>query len=293
MLLTTRFLSAATLALITGTVATAQPGDREAPLRGPQIRDAGQPDTGRPARPAQGDEAAKRPVEMPFQAYIAALRSLERGEDESLRLTPDQASEIRELNQAHRESMREFMAEHEETIRELRQIAMDPQALNRMRNQRNERPGAPDAADDGMNDGEDTAERPQQMRQRPQRAPGGERTREQVREQAGERDGMEPVEAAASEHSPEDRAAAREKLRALMLSAPQDKESKKSLFGILTQPQRERIEAAVQAQHNRVAPGARPDQPRMIRPGAPAGENTPARVRPDRGTDRPARPARD
>lgn len=289
----TRFLSAAALALITGSALAVQPQTENAPLRGPQVRDAGRPDRGQPA-----DEMAQKQIELPFQAYVAALRSLQRGEDESLRLTAEQAQQIRQINQAHREATREFMEQHREEIQNLRRVSgeREPMAPDA-------RPGQRPQTEDGADRPRRQMDRPQQREQNREGAREGAREggregareggRENARPGAGEgqtRDGMQP-ERGNPQHTPEERAKAAERLRELMLTAPQDKESKKQLMGVLTKAQQERVEAAIEAQRQRIREGRPPaaeDRP-GVREGQPQRGNPDGRARPGAEGERPQR----
>lgn len=268
----TPMIAAATLLLAAGSALAHQPQRerqqaREAErtvLRGPQV-DAQTQDAGRPDK--EGDEAmSPRRVELPFSVYVAHLRSLERGEDESLRLSPEQAQQVRTLAQEHREAIREFMEEHRETIRELRQISGE-----RAEGWQNQRPNQerPNQNRPNQRRDADNENRPQRDADRPQRV----RDREQTR------DTMQPADReqrrqAGETYTPEQRAEARDKLHALMASAPGDKAMREKLMGVLTDAQRERVEAAIaarirmqQAGEGEGRPDARPGQRPAARPG--------------------------
>ncbi|MEO0716730.1 MAG: hypothetical protein AAFY58_07055 [Planctomycetota bacterium] len=79
-------------------------------LRGPKVEDAGPPGV-----PEKFGEAMQRPAgeagqRVPMRAYTRALRSLRDAEDESLRLSPEQAESIREVMLAYRDDVREALA---------------------------------------------------------------------------------------------------------------------------------------------------------------------------------------
>jgi hypothetical protein len=304
----TRIITLAALALLAGAAAAHQDqgGASEPParraddptlLRGPRVNNAERPDRGQHARErardrdgqAMDDAEAPRPVAMPFQAYLAALRSLQRGEDQSLRLTPEQAEQMRAIAAEHREAMQAFMEEHRAEIDELRAVIGE----NRVR--RADQANAPRSDQDAKAaNAEDT---------RPIRARNTERRRVSPQDANTEpTDTMQPADQPASapgRHSPEDRAAAREKLRELMASGVQEQRSRNRLLAVLTDAQRERVEAAVKAQAERVhdaragdraRPGAarRPDAPARDAAGAnprraPADQNRAERTR--RGRD--------
>lgn len=275
---TTRFLTAAALALITGSALAVQPQRENAPLRGPKVQDAGQPN--RTAQPAD-EMTAQKKVDMPFMAYVAALRSLQRGEDESLRMTPQQTEQVRTINQEHRAANEQYMEEHREEITNLRTAAgerapADPDDRPAQRRQ---------GQGEGQGQGQDGAERPAT---RPQRNQEGGQDRPQ-RER--NRDGMQPENADAPRLTPEERAKAAERLREIMVSAPADAESKKKLMNVLTKEQIERVEVAIEAQRQRIREG-RPAE--VDRPQRPAGQEgrrpgNPDAQRPGQTGERPAR----
>jgi hypothetical protein len=263
---TTRFLTTAALVLITGSALAVQPQTEDAPLRGPQVRDAGKPD--QTAQPAD-EMAAQKKIELPFMAYAAALRSLQRGEDESLRLTAEQTEQVRTISQEHREAMRAYMEEHQEEIAQLRVISGEPGPGM----DREARPGQRPQGEEG-----DNPERPRR-----------EQVRERVQERRDQnRDGMQPEEGDRPRHSPEERAKAAERLRELMTAAPADAESKKKLMGVLTKEQQERVEAAVEAQRQRIREG-RPAGPEGRRPGNPDAARPASAGEGERPVRRPAR----
>jgi hypothetical protein len=286
---TTRFLTAAAVALITGSALAVQPQTENAPLRGPKVQDAGKPD--RSAQPAD-EMAAQKKIEMPFMAYVAALRTLQRGEDESLRMTPEQAEQIRAINQEHRAANEQYMEEHREELAKLRAASgergpMDPDARPAQRRQ-----GQGQGQGQGEGQGQDGAERPAA---RPQERPARNQEGGADRPQRN-RDGMQPENADAPRPSPEERAKAAERMREIMLNAPGDAESKKKLMNVLTKPQIERIEVAIEAQRQRIREGRPPiaDQPQ--RPAGQEGRRpaNPDAQRPGQTGERPAsRPARE
>lgn len=280
---TFRITTAAALAVLTGSAFGMQPASesgRERPardrtvLRGPD--DAGRPDRGdRPAdRPGRNAEAARPAGEPGFQMIAMALRGLQRSDDETLRLTDDQTAQIRAITAEHREAMQQFVEEHKDEIAKIRAVAGE------------DRPARfgqrPDAAP--AEDGADRPQRPNARRagdrpQRPADAPGMD-------------DEMGDAPAPQGEFTPEQRAEAREKLRAMMEAAPHEKEAKKKLMAVLTEPQQARVKEIIEAQAERVRERAQGDRPgvrpqRDARPTEVAPDAAPAdRARPG---DRPVR----
>ncbi len=267
---TTRILTAATLAMMTGS-ALAQTQTQNAPLSGPRVQDAGKPDAAKP-----GEAAAQKKIELPFAAYTLALRSLQRGDDETLRLTPEQAQRVRTINQEHQEAMRPYLEEHREEIAELSRVSGERIP--------------------GLEGPEREGRQPQRPREDGARPRPGERPdadparREQVRERMQERreqnrDTMHPEETDRARPSPEERAKAAERLRELLTAAPADKQSKEKLRAVLTKEQQARVEAAIEAQRQRIREG------RPAGPGGPEGrgERRPGGPEGERPARRPAR----
>lgn len=289
---TARILTAATLAVLTGSALAAQPAresGRERPaddrtvLRGP---DAGLPDRGgRAERAAEQARAAANPG---FQMIAMALRGLERSDDETLRLTDTQKEQIRAITAEHREAMRKFMEEHKDEIAKLRAAAGEDRPARFA-----DRPGAaPRDGGDGAEEGEDA--RLQRVRDR-RPADGADRPRRPI-DAPPPRDGMddEMDDAPADRMPPEQRLEARAKLRAFMADAPHEQEAKRKLMDVLTQPQKDRVTEIMKAQAERLRDRARGDAPanrpgRDARPTEVKPDGAPAeRVRPAEG-DRPAR----
>jgi hypothetical protein len=218
-----RFMSAAAIVLASG-AAFAQSGSTV--LGGPDVK---QTETAQP-----GAERAERPV--PFMAHVIALRMM--GRDEALRPTPEQAEQIRALVDERTAEVREFVEAHKEELAALRQQAGLP-----------DRPG-PDEAPEG----------------RPQRRGGEEGTpADRLRGRADRRgpqgEGMEhegpmdgPMGGPPEQREPAtpEQAAAREKLRALMESAADDKAYTQRLLGILTEPQKAGLAAAIEQGRERM-----------------------------------------
>lgn len=285
----TPLIAGVCLVLAAGAAAAYEPekesgGSEKTVLEGPRI-DTKPGDAGRPDAGMDEPERAER-AEPPFAVYVMHLRSLQRGDDESLRLTDEQAERVRAIAQEHRAAVRAYMEEHREEIRRLRQVS-------------GERPGPGEGPARRMN--ERGAERPAARpgrggdagdEARPERDQN--QNRERARERVQTRDGMQPVERNNADErgpSPEQRAAARERLYKLLSDAPGDKAMREKLLGVLTEAQRERVEAAVAArmrmQHageDEGRPGARPGQ----RPDArPAEGERPARRPAQRREGRP------
>lgn len=265
---TTRILTAAAIALVTGS-AIAQ--TQNAPLRGPTVRDAGKPDSAQPT-----EAADQKKIELPFASYALAVRALQRSEDEALRLTPEQAELVRAISQQHREAMREYLDEHKEEIAQLREISGE-----REPGQREGRPGQRPREDGARPDG---AERREQVRERVQ----------ERREQ--NRDTMHPEDGDRPQYTPEERAKAAQRLRELLTAAPADKLSKEKLQAVLTKEQQARVEVAIEAQRQRIREG-RPLAPEgregrsERQPGGPEGrgERQPGGPEGERPARRPAR----
>lgn len=297
-----RIITAATIAVLTGSAFGMQPAKesgRERPardrtvLRGPD--DAGRPDRGdRPAdRPERAAEQARAAANPGFQMISMALRGLQRSDDTTLHLTDDQTAQIRIITAEHREAMQKFMEEHKEEIAKIRAVAGE------------DRPARfgqrPDAAP-----GEDGADRPlrpgarpgDRSGDRPGARPGADRP-----QRPADAPGMDDMDAPAgvdNEFTPEQRAEAREKLRAMMEAAPHEKEAKRKLMAVLTKPQQARVKEIIQAQADRIRERAQGDMPgarqrRDARPtevapdAAPADGARPGNRPGNRSGDRPIR----
>lgn len=289
---TTPLIAGVLLALAGGPAGAYEPenesgASEKTVLGGPRV-DARPGDAGRPddaPENAMDETMRAERVEPPFTMYLMHLRSLQRGEDESLRLTDEQTESIRAIAQEHRESVREYLMEHREEIRRLREVSGERPgwAAGRRANDRdNARPiGRPDARPARGGEAEEDA--------RPAREDAGERP-ERARERVRARDGMQPVERNNTDRpdaTPEQRAEARDRLFKLLGAAPGDKESREKLLGVLTEAQRERVEAAVATRMAAGGPDDRPD----ARPGQ-RGDERPGARRPGARPDDAERPAR-
>lgn len=127
-------------------VAFAEPASSEPVLQGPKVNDGGVPGTRRNFGDGQSSDLkqrlADRPIpQMEFMRAIGALR--DEKTPENLRLTDDQQTKIKAINQEFEQSMREFRQAHKGEFEEMRGEFGD-----RGRPQRG--PGKPDADGEPM-----------------------------------------------------------------------------------------------------------------------------------------------
>lgn len=164
---------------------------------------------------------------VPQRIYLRAMRTLERHEDDALRLTAEQRRAVRSLEQAYRKEVAAFRAEHADEIRSMR---------------------APDAMDKtDTADTADTAELKPSARPN-ERGPNGRSNERRTNDQ--QRNADSPQQQAGTTGQPNTPAAddARgDRLRALMAQAPPPEPTQRQMWDLLTEPQRQALMADIDA----------------------------------------------
>jgi hypothetical protein len=202
---TKRFGIALMIAALSGGVIAAEPETSDADLlRGPEVVESSGPDAGDSM--SGSSEASKRAGDMPFRAYLSAVRGLNKAAQDNpeLALTDEQKEQLKEIAQKHREKMKAFMDEHQEELAEFRGVGGE----RGERGQRGQR-----------------GQRGAEGKERGQRGgPQGEL-------------GDKPQGERGDRPSPEEQQRMREKMGELMAQAPSDQEAKKQLWAVLTEDQ--------------------------------------------------------
>lgn len=195
---------------VAGSAIAAEPGATETELlRGPQVVDASGPDGGDTMDGSSAE--SKRAGDMPFQAYLGAVRGLNKAAKESpeLALTDEQKESIKEIGREFQAEMKAFRDEHKEEFGAMRERAGE-------RGEQGER-GARGKKDKD-------------------RAVRGERA-----ERGAQGDEMK------ERPSPEEMQRTREKMAELRSQAPSGQDSKKKLWSVLTPAQQEAVQKQVES----------------------------------------------
>lgn len=251
-------ISAGVVALISGAAVALEPGEGSDVLKGPQVTQTGAPDRGgddtmgtaeKERGEKRGDREHAEPEKPRLGVILLTIRSLERG-DASLKLTDEQKEAIKEIAQERREAMQAFMEAHKDEIHELRQQAglpgRDARGEGRERGERRERRGREDRPTP-----ENEMDAP--PRDDTRRGPSDDSTTGNPRRGAP-RDEVTP-----------EQEAAREKLKALMATAPSDDEAIETVMGMLSPEQRQAVEERIDKRRDQARRGEGGEAPRGAR----------------------------
>lgn len=195
---------------VAGSALAAEPGATEADLlRGPKVVDASGPDGGDTMDGSAVE--SQRAGDMPFQAYLGAVRGLNKAakENPELALTDEQKESIKEIGREYQAEMKAFRDEHKEEFGAMRERGGE-------RGEQGKR-GARDQK------GKDVAERGE----RAERGDKGDEMKERP--------------------SPEEMQRMREKMAELRAQAPSGQESKKQLWAVLTPAQQDAVQEQVES----------------------------------------------
>jgi len=109
------------LALATSLPAMAQtpPKTDEPVLSGPKVKEDGVPGEQRQFSPGRSKGKDMMGGEIPHRNFMRAVESLKTSEDMAVRLTTEQQSQIREINEGFVATTAEYRAEHRDEVREL------------------------------------------------------------------------------------------------------------------------------------------------------------------------------
>ncbi len=208
---------------VAGSALAAEPGATEADLlRGPQVVDASGPDGGDTMDGSAAE--SKGAGDMPFQAYLGAVRGLNRAakDNPELALTDEQKESIKEIGREFQEEMKAFREEHKEEFGAMRERAGERAGERGKRAEKGEK-------------GKDRGAKGERV-ERPER---GERVAE-MKERP----------------SPEEMQRMREKMAELRAQAPSGQDAKKQLWAVLTVEQQgavqEHVEMLRAKRHERV-----------------------------------------
>ncbi|HYE60891.1 MAG TPA: hypothetical protein VD997_02750 [Phycisphaerales bacterium] len=96
-----------------------QPASDEPVLKGPTVKEEGVAGEQRQFAPGRARGKEMMGGEIPHRLFMRAVESLRNSDDMDLRLTPEQQSQIRRINEAFTSSMGKYREDHREEVREL------------------------------------------------------------------------------------------------------------------------------------------------------------------------------
>lgn len=96
-----------------------QPGTAEPVLKGPTVKEDGVPGEQRQFTPGRTRGKEMMGGEIPHRLFMRVVDGLRDSEEMDVRLTPDQQSQIRRINEAFTSSVGKYREDHREEVREL------------------------------------------------------------------------------------------------------------------------------------------------------------------------------
>jgi len=230
-----RFGIAVMIAALAGTVVAAEPNEEEAGLlRGPEVVESSGADAG-DSMSGTG-EATRRAGDLPFRAYLGAIRGLNKAAQDNpeLALSDEQKVQIKEIVQSHKKKVAAFKEAHKKE-------------LEGMRKQRGQQ------GKQGQRDGEKAGEQKRGDGDRKAKGNGkhregsnaGQLQRQRPDGELGEKKRAQQGERASPEKQQQMREQRRTQRREVMSKAPSDQAAKKKLWSVLTSEQQTAVKEKV------------------------------------------------
>lgn len=220
---------AAIIALIASTsfAQESKPQEGKPLLSGPEVEESRLPGVEQSMTGSTDRLPGMSEGDVPAAVFRRAIQELQ-GQDvpEGVRLTPDQAAAIARLQREHAQAVREFMADHQDEINQLRRRART------------------DAARAPREEGPTDRRRPAQPdRRTTDRRPQGQEGQGQEGRERAMSDMPEISDAPQSRPDPRD---LRQRIQAIRQAGPKDSDVQTRVWNVLTEPQQELVGERIQ-----------------------------------------------